>query len=177
MQGRYTQRWRDPAKDPRAEAKTNLITPEGYQKLRSTRDFLWRVRHPELAAKVQEAAANGDRSENADYTYNKRELNRTLSRISYLDKRLDELQVVDRLPADPEKVYFGAWITLEDEEGAESRWQLVGPDEADASKGWISIDAPRARLLLGQPLDAEVVLPTPEGKAQFIITEISYLRR
>lgn len=174
MQGRYTQRWRDPAKDPRAESKTNLITLQGYQKLRSTRDFLWRVRHPELAAKVQEAAANGDRSENADYTYNKRELNRTLARIAYLDKRLDELKVVDQPPADLQRVYFGAWITLEDEQGSEETWRLVGPDEADASQGRISIDAPRARLLLGKRLDDEVELPTPQGQASFVITEIRY---
>lgn len=174
MQGRYTQRWRDPATDPRAEEKTNLITQEGYQKLRSTRDFLWRVRHPELAAKVQEAAANGDRSENADYTYNKRELNRTLSRIGYLDKRLDELRVVDRQPADPGRVYFGAWVTLEDEEGKEQTWRLVGPDEADAGKGQMSIDAPRSRLLLGKQLDEEVELPTPQGVASYTITAIRY---
>ncbi|SFC00215.1 transcription elongation factor GreB [Marinospirillum celere] len=174
MQGRYTQRWRDPAKDPRAESKTNLITLQGYQKLRSTRDFLWRVRHPELAAKVQEAAANGDRSENADYTYNKRELNRTLSRIAYLDKRLDELKVVDQLPADQSRVYFGAWVTLEDEEGQEEIWRLVGPDEADASQGLMSIDAPRALLLLGKHLDDEIELPTPDGKAFFQITKIRY---
>lgn len=174
MQGRHSQRWRDPAKDPRAEAKTNLITPAGYQKLRSTRDFLWRVRHPELAAKVQEAAAMGDRSENADYTYNKRELNRTLNRIAWLDKRLDELRVVDQAPADLQRVYFGAWVTLEDEAGAEETWRLVGPDEANASQGLMSIDAPRARLLLGQPLDAEVELPTPEGPASYVITQIRY---
>lgn len=174
MQGRYTQRWRDPAKDPRAETKTNLITQEGYQKLRSTRDFLWRVRHPELAAKVQEAAANGDRSENADYTYNKRELNRTLARIGYLDQRLDELQVVDRKPADTQRVYFGAWVTLEASDGKEETWRLVGPDEADASSGLMSIDAPRARLLLGRHLDEAVHLPTPEGATEFIISEIRY---
>jgi len=174
MQGRYTQRWRDPSKDPRAEEKTNLITQEGYQKLRSTRDFLWRVRHPELAVKVQEAAANGDRSENADYTYNKRELNRTLARIGYLDKRLDELRVVDRQPADLQRIYFGAWVTLEDEEGQEQTWRLVGPDEADASQGLMSIDAPRSRLLLGKHLDEEVMLPTPEGQATYLITAIRY---
>ncbi len=174
MQGRYTQRWRDPAKDPRSEIKTNLITQEGYQKMRSTRDFLWRVRHPELAAKVQEAAANGDRSENADYTYNKRELNRTLARIAYLDKRLDELQVVDRQPAVTDRVYFGAQVTLEGEQGKEEVWRLVGPDEADASQGLMSIDAPRARQLLGKQLNEEVALPTPSGEALFVITSIFY---
>lgn len=167
-------RWRDPAKDPRAEAKTDLITAEGFARLQSTRDFLWRVRHPELAQKVREAAANGDRSENADYTYNKRELNRTLSRIRFLDQRLEALKVVDQPPADRQRVYFGAWVTLEDEQGEEERWRLVGPDEADASKQLISIDAPRARLLLGKRLDDEVLLPTPAGEQPFIITAIHY---
>lgn len=115
MKGRNMSRWRDPATDPRAEEKTNLITPEGFARLQSTRDFLWQVRHPELAIKVREAAAQGDRSENADYTYNKRELNRTLSRIRFLDQRLDVLKAVDRKPADRTRVFFGAWVTLEDE--------------------------------------------------------------
>lgn len=174
MKGRNMSRWRDPAKDPRAEEKTALITPEGYARMQSTRDFLWRVRHPELAQKVREAAANGDRSENADYTYNKRELNRTLARIRFLDQRLEVLKVVDRPPADPQRVYFGAWVTLEDEAGEESCWRLVGPDEADAGQGLLSIDAPRARLLLGRRLDDEVLLPTPEGEAAFVITDIRY---
>lgn len=166
MRGRNMHRWRDPAKDPRAEERSNVITPEGYQRLQKTRDFLWRVRHPELAQKVQEAAAQGDRSENADYTYNKRELNRTLARIHHLDRRLDVLKVVDRLPADPQRVYFGAWVTLEDEAGETQTWRLVGPDEARPQQGWLSIDAPVARRLLGQPLDASVLLPAQLGRVQ-----------
>jgi len=174
MKGRNMSRWRDPATDPRAEEKTNLITPEGYVKLQSTRDYLWQVRHPELAVKVREAAAQGDRSENADYTYNKRELNRTLSRIRFLDQRLEVLKVVDRKPADTNRVFFGAWVTLEDEAGEEETFRIVGPDESDASSGLISIDAPRARLLLGKSLDDEVDLPTNEGIKSFIITAIHY---
>ncbi|MBE0505938.1 MAG: transcription elongation factor GreB [Marinospirillum sp.] len=174
MKGRNMSRWRDPATDPRAEEKTALITPEGYARLQSTRDFLWRVRHPELAQKVREAAANGDRSENADYTYNKRELNRTLSRIRFLNQRLEALTVVDRAPADLQRVFFGAWVTLEDEEGEEETWRLVGSDEADTTKNCMSIDAPRARLLLGKHLDDELQLPTPEGSKLFVITAIRY---
>lgn len=174
MKGRNMSRWRDPTTDPRAEQKTNLITPEGHAKLQSTRNFLWQVRHPELAIKVREAAAQGDRSENADYTYNKRELNRTLSRIRFLDQRLDVLKVVDRQPADTNRVFFGAWVTLENEEGKEEKIRIVGPDESDASFNLISIDAPRARLLLGKSLDDEVGLPTSEGSKPFIITAISY---
>lgn len=167
-------RWRDPATDPRAEERTNLITPEGYAKMKSTRDYLWQVRHPEYAIKVREAAAQGDRSENADYTYNKRELNRTLSRIRFLDQRLEVVKVVDREPADLNRVFFGAWVTLEGEEGEEEIYRIVGPDESDASAQLISIDAPRARLLLGKKIDDEVDLPTPEGLKPFIITAIGY---
>ncbi|WP_416885856.1 GreA/GreB family elongation factor [Marinospirillum sp.] len=159
-------RWRDPAKDPRAEERANVITPEGYQRLQSTRDFLWKIRHPELAQKVQEAAAQGDRSENADYTYNKRELNRTLARIHHLDRRLEALKVVDRLPADQQRVYFGAWVTLEDEAGETQTWRLVGPDEAKPHQGLLSIDAPVARRLLGQALDASVLLPAQLSRVQ-----------
>lgn len=174
MKGRNMSRWRDPAKDPRAEERTNLITPQGYARMKSTRDYLWQVRHPEYALKVREAAAQGDRSENADYTYNKRELNRTLSRIRFLDQRLDVLKIVDREPADLNKVFFGAWVTLEDEAGVEEAYRIVGPDESDASSQLMSIDAPRARLLLGKSLDDEIDLPTPEGPKPFIITAISY---
>lgn len=174
MQGRNPTRWRDPAKDPRAETKTALITAEGYQRLKSLRQHLWQVRHPELAEKVREAAAQGDRSENADYTYNKRELNRTVARIAWLDRRLAELKVVDQPPADPERVYFAAWITLENQQGEAQIWRLVGPDEADPKRGFISIDAPIARLLLGKRLDDEVVLPVAEGTENFIITAIGY---
>ncbi|MGL6252839.1 MAG: transcription elongation factor GreB, partial [Billgrantia desiderata] len=109
MKGRNMTRWRDPAKDPRQEPRSNLITAEGAARLRGILDHLSRVKRPELSAKVGEAAALGDRSENADYTYNKKELNRVIARIRYLTKRLDELQVVDRLPAATDKVYFGAF--------------------------------------------------------------------
>lgn len=174
MKGRNMSRWRDPAKDPRAESKTNLITPAGLANMQAERAYLWQRKHPEYATKVREAAAQGDRSENADYTYNKRELNRTLSRIRYLDKRLEVLEAVDRLPADLNRVFFGAWVTLEDEDGNSATYRLVGPDESDASQGFISIDAPRARLLLGKSLDDELELPTPEGMQTFWIVKVSY---
>ena len=119
MKGRNMTRWRDPAKDPRQAPKSALITAEGAERLRGILDHLSRVKRPALSAKVGEAAALGDRSENADYTYNKKELNRVIARIRYLTKRLDELTVVDRLPADTDKVFFGAFVTLEDEAGEE----------------------------------------------------------
>lgn len=167
-------RWRDPAKDPRQEKKSNLITPQGYARLKGIHDHLSRVRRPEISAKVGEAAALGDRSENADYTYNKKELNRVIARIRYLGKRLDELQVVDRLPADTDRVYFGAFVTLEDEDGEEMRIRIVGHDETDTGKRWISVDAPLARALLGKTLDDDVSVAAPGGETTYIVTDIEY---
>ncbi|MCG7600373.1 transcription elongation factor GreB [Halomonas sp. McH1-25] len=174
MKGRNMTRWRDPAKDPRQEKKSNLITPQGYARLKGIHDHLSRVRRPEISAKVGEAAALGDRSENADYTYNKKELNRVIARIRYLGKRLDELQVVDRLPADTDRVYFGAFVTLEDEDGEEMRIRIVGHDETDTGKRWISVDAPLARALLGKTLDDDVSVAAPGGETTYIVTDIEY---
>lgn len=108
------------------------------------------------------------------YTYNKKELNRVIARIRYLRKRLDELQVVDRLPADTSKVYFGAYVTLEDDDGEELSVRLVGHDETDTDKHWISIDAPLAKALLGKSLDDDVVVAAPGGDTHYIVTAIDY---
>ena len=174
MKGRNMTRWRDPAKDPRQEPKSNLITAEGFARLKGIHEHLSRVKRPQLSTKVGEAAALGDRSENADYTYNKKELNRVIARIRYLGKRLDELQVVDRLPADTGRVYFGAFVTLEDEEGEELEIRIVGHDETDTGKHWISVDAPLAKALLGKALDDEVTVAAPGGETTYIITAIAY---
>ncbi|WP_372613974.1 transcription elongation factor GreB [Halomonas sp.] len=174
MKGRNMTRWRDPAKDPRQEPRSNLITAEGAERLRGILDHLSRVKRPALSARVGEAAALGDRSENADYTYNKKELNRVIARIRYLTKRLDELQVVDRLPADTGKVYFGAFVTLEDDAGEELRVRLVGHDETDTTKHWISVDAPLAKALLGKSLDDDVRVDAPGGATDYVITDIAY---
>lgn len=174
MKGRNMTRWRDPAKDPRQEPKSNLITPAGAQRLRGILDHLVRVKRPALSAKVGEAAALGDRSENADYTYNKKELNRVIARIGYLTRRLDELQVVDRLPANTDKVFFGAFVGLEDENGEEIAIRIVGHDEIDTQQRWISVDAPLAKALLGKELDDEVSVKTPGGETTYLITSIHY---
>lgn len=174
MKGRNMTRWRDPTKDPRQETKSHLITTEGAERLRGILDHLSRVKRPALSAKVGEAAALGDRSENADYTYNKKDLNRVIARIRYLTKRLDELQVVDRLPANTDKVYFGAFVTLEDEAGEELKVRLVGHDETDTQRHWISVDAPLAKALLGKSLDDDVRVDAPGGATTYIITEIAY---
>jgi transcription elongation factor GreB len=174
MKGRNMTRWRDPAKDPRQEHKSNLITAEGAQRLRGILDYLSRVKRPALSAKVGEAAALGDRSENADYTYNKKELNRVIAQIRYLTKRLDELQVVDRLPEETDRAYFGAFVTLEDEKGEELAIRIVGHDETDTARHWISVDSPLARALLGKSLDDEVTVAAPGGKTAYVITAIDY---
>jgi len=168
------QRWRDPKKDPRNEKKTNLITPEGYQALEDERNYLWKIRHPELAQKVQEAAAQGDRSENADYTYNKQLLNKTLGRIRFLDKRLDALTVVDQKPEDQTRIFFSAQVELEHEDGELMTLRIVGPDEADLKQGRINIDSPLARALLGKSLDDEVRVQTPEGEQIYDVLDICY---
>ncbi|WP_081803599.1 transcription elongation factor GreB [Halotalea alkalilenta] len=174
MKGRNMTRWRDPAKDPRQEPKSNLITRPGFERMQGLYEHLRSERRPELSRKVAEAAAQGDRSENADYTYNKRELNKTIARIRYLGKRLDELTVVERKPDDRERVFFAAYVCLEDDHGEELRLRLVGPDETDGKRGWISIDAPLARALLGKRLDDEIEVETPGGLRRYVIIEIDY---
>lgn len=174
MKGRNMTRWRDPAKDPRQAPKSNLITAEGAARLRGILDHLSRVKRPALSAKVGEAAALGDRSENADYTYNKKELNRVIARIRYLTKRLDELQVIARLPADTHKVFFGAYVSLEDDDGETLDIRIVGHDEIDPQKRWISIDTPMAKALLGKEEDDEVAVQTPSGEDVYTVTAIRY---
>lgn len=177
MKGRNMTRWRDPAKDPRQEPKSNVITAEGAARMRGILEHLSRVKRPALSTKVGEAAAQGDRSENADYTYNKKELNRVIARIRYLTKRLDELQVIDRLPADTGKVFFGAFVELEDEHGETLSLRIVGHDETDTRKRWISVDAPLAKALLGKQIDDDVTVSAPGGDSLYSVNAIRYAPR
>ena len=121
------------------------------------------------------AAAEGDRSENAEYIYRKKQLREMDRRIRYLQKRLPELKVVDNAPAREHKVFFGAWVTLEDAEGEEMTYRIVGADEFHPKKNWISIDSPMARALLGKSPDDEVRVQTPTGMKQLLVLEISYI--
>src|SRR5690606_31726191 len=123
---------------------------------------------------VHEAAKNGDRSENGDYIYGKRRLREIDSRVRFLSKRLEVLTVVDRLPEDQSRVFFGAWVTLEDEEGNEQCWQIVGPDEFDVSLGNPSMDSRLAKAMLRKQQDDEVVLRKPKGEEVYYITGIEY---
>ncbi len=158
---------------PRAKS-TSLITPTGQRRLTDELQYLWKVKRPEVTRKVAEAAAQGDRSENAEYIYGKKQLREIDSRIQFLSKRLDELVVVDRTPPDRSRVFFGAWVTLEDEDGAMHRYRIVGPDEFDREPGYISIDSPVAKALLKKARGDDVEVKRPDGTMYFHIVEIKY---
>jgi transcription elongation factor GreB len=153
---------------------SRYITPEGEQVLREELHQLWKVERPEVTSAVHEAAKNGDRSENGDYIYGKRRLREIDSRVRFLNKRLEELQVVDRPPDDPSRIFFGAWVTLEDEDGEQKSWRIVGPDEFDLSAGKLSMDSPMARALLGKGLDDEITVDSPSGERVYFVTGIDY---
>ena len=159
---------------PSGNNRPRYITPEGEQALRDELHFLWKVKRPEVTQAVREAAALGDRSENAEYIYGKKQLREIDRRVRFLSKRLDEVSVVDRLPEDRSRVFFGAWVTIEDEDGSEQEYRIVGADEFDLEKGYLSINSPLARALIGKHLDDEVSVRTPEGWKQVVITDICY---
>jgi transcription elongation factor GreB len=148
--------------------------PVGEAALGAEVHLFWKLERPVVTAAVHEAAKNGDRSENGDYIYGKRRLREIDSRVRFLNKRLDELQIVDRAPNQQDKVYFGAWVTLEDDTGSEQHYRIVGPDEFDLKAGKLSMDSPMARSLLGKRLDDEVLVRSPAGEQILYITGIRY---
>ena len=152
----------------------NYITPEGFKLLQKELNHLIKHERPEVVKVVSWAASNGDRSENGDYIYGKKRLREIDSRVRFLRKRLDALQVVEGPLGDHNKAWFGAWVTLEDEEGAEQVWRIVGPDEFDVSQGKISCDSPLGRALLGQPVGNDIQLETPEGLSYWTLVEVEY---
>ncbi len=154
--------------------KTELITPEGYEQLTQELNFLWNEKRPEITKIVSWAASLGDRSENADYTYNKRILREIDRRVRYLRKRLAVLRVVNYHPEQEGKVFFGAWVEIENEQGESLSFRIVGPDEIYIKKDYISIDSPMARALIQKMIDDEVKVPTPVGDKYWFITAISY---
>jgi len=158
---------------PRAKS-TPFITAQGQRRLADELKHLWKVKRPEVTRKVSEAAAQGDRSENAEYIYGKKQLREIDSRIQFLSKRLDELVVVDRVPPDRSRVFFGAWVTVEDDDGKEHRYRIVGPDEFDREPGYISIDSPVAKALLKKTRGDDVEVKRRDGVAQFHIVEVEY---
>jgi len=161
-------RWRPPM--PKSSP---YITAAGYEALQAEASALW-VRRRDVTQHLAAAAAEGDRSENAEYQYRKKELREIDRRIRYLQKRLPILQVVRDAPTDRERVFFGAWVTLEDEEGQELNLRIVGADELDPKQNHISIDSPMARALLKKGLDDEVVVRTPEGETRYYVVAVRY---
>jgi len=143
-------------------------------KLEEEAHRLWTIDRPKLVKAVAEAAAEGDRSENAEYIYGKRKLFEIDRRLKFLGKRLDVLTIVDRRPDASGRVYFGAYVTLEDELGAQVTYKIVGPDETDTAGGHVSCDSPMGRALLGRELGDEVRVPRPKGSADFEIVAISF---
>ena len=163
-------RWRPPP-----ERSTAIITRAGFERLREELNHLWREKRPEVVRALAAAAAEGDRSENAEYTYRKKQLGEIDRRVRYLSKRLEQLQVVDTVPSDPAAIYFGARITLENEDSGDVlHYRIVGPDETDAGRGWISIDAPLARAALKRRVDESFEAPLPTGPARFIVLSVAY---
>lgn len=154
--------------------KTNLITPEGLQQLHKELNYLWREHRPEITKKVAWAASLGDRSENADYKENKRLLRQIDSRVRYLRKRIEALKVVEYSPQQDGRVFFGAWVDIEDIDGQHKAFRIVGPDEIYGRNDYISIDSPMARALLKKMVDDEVTVSTPSGQKTWYITAISY---
>jgi transcription elongation factor GreB len=158
---------------PPAAAKTPYITAPGYRRLQEESKALWQRRHLVTKA-LAAAAAEGDRSENAEYIYRKKELREIDRRIRYLQKRLPELHIVNAHPNDQQSVFFGAWITLQSDDGEQVTYRIVGPDETEPKQGFISIDSPMAKALLKKRVDDDVFVQTPQGEATFSILNVRY---
>ncbi len=155
-------------------AGSRYATAEGARRLREELDHLWRVQRPQVTRAVAEAAAQGDRSENAEYIYGKKQLREIDRRVRFLRKRLEGMVVVSRPPDDRSRIYFGAWVRLEDEDGQEIEIRIVGPDEIDAARRHVSMDSPLARVLMGRQRDDEVTAEVPGGRRRFVVTEVRY---
>jgi transcription elongation factor GreB len=153
---------------------SHYATPEGERRLRAELDDLWRVLRPQVTRAVQEAAAQGDRSENAEYIYGKRQLREIDRRVRFLRKRLEGMIVVSRPPDDRGRIFFGAWVQVEDEAGTESEVRIVGPDEIDPARRYVSMDSPLARALLGKRVDDEVTIEVPGGTRVYAVVGIRY---
>ncbi len=162
-------RWR-----PASPKSSPYITADGASRLETELKSLWE-RRADVTRHLAAAAAEGDRSENAEYIYRKKELREIDRRIRYLQKRLPALTVVRELPGNLNRVFFGAWVTLEDEDGQDSTYRIVGADEIDTQQGWISVDSPMARALLKKAVDDEVTVNTPSGPATWFIVQVRYI--
>jgi transcription elongation factor GreB len=150
------------------------ITPEGFRKLAAEHERIWSVDRPRIVAEVEAAAALGDRSENAEYIYGKKKLRELDRRLRFLSEKMDALTVVEPRPHPTGRAFFGAWVTVEDEDGEERTYRLVGPDEFDVSSGRISVDAPLGRALLGKREGDVVTVQRPAGAAELTVVAISW---
>ncbi|MCH8264998.1 MAG: transcription elongation factor GreB [Proteobacteria bacterium] len=159
---------------PPQKPGSKYITAEGEKILQAELHRLWKVERPVVTQSVSEAAAMGDRSENADYIYGKKRLREIDRRVRYLRKRLEEFTVVSEAPDDISKIYFGARVTLQGDDEKLLRYRLVGPDEIDPQRGYISIDAPLGRALLGKQIDSEIEIESPAGRKYFSVRAIEY---
>jgi len=159
---------------PPAPQGSKYITREGAERLRSELEYLWGTKRPAVTKLVAEAAAQGDRSENADYIYGKKQLAEIDRRVRYLRKRFDGMQVVDQAPQDPNRIYFGAWFKLSNEVGDTVTYRLIGPDEIDSAKHNLSIDSPLGKAVLGKMANDEFMVTTPQGDQRFRVASISY---
>jgi transcription elongation factor GreB len=153
---------------------SKYITPEGKKRLSDEFEFLWREKRPEVTAALAAAAAEGDRSENAEYIYRKKQLREIDSRIHHLKERLEHIVVVDSRPSDESRVFFGAWVRIEDDEGTLTEYRIVGPDEFDPARNLISMDSPMARALMKKAEGDEVTVKRPKGEAVFVIVRVQY---
>ena len=152
----------------------SYITPEGLRRLQEEADRLWRVERPRVTREVSDAAALGDRSENAEYIYGKRRLREIDSRLRFLAKRMDDLTVVTSTPAQREKIFFGAWVEIEQEDGERRELRIVGPDESDPAAGLLSMESPLGRALLGKRAGDEVTVRRPKGELRCEVIAIRY---
>lgn len=159
---------------PPQKPGSKYITTEGEEKLKAELHRLWKIERPKVTQSVSEAAALGDRSENAEYIYGKKRLREIDSRVRFLRKRLEDMIVVSEPPSDRNRIYFGAYVSLEDDQAQSVRYRLVGPDELDPQLGHISIDAPLGRALLGKEVGSEIEINSPEGLRQYYVLAIDY---
>ena len=164
---------RDPSRPPPPKRSPH-ITPAGAKKLRDELDQLWTVERPRVTQEVADAAAQGDRSENAEYIYGKRRLREIDRRVRFLSKRLDEVKVVNEPPTDPSRVFFGAYVRVEDDDGNDKTYRIVGADESDLERGFISLDSPVARALLGKREGDEVTVRVPKGDVVYTVLGVEY---
>lgn len=162
---------------PPVKPGSHYITPEGHRALTEELDRLWRVERPLVTQSVAEAAAMGDRSENAEYIYGKKRLREIDRRVRFLRKRLEALKVVDQLPANRSRIYFGAWVELVNGKDERRRYRLVGPDEIDPARRYISIDSPLGRALLGKEAGDEIRVTSPSGIQEYEILDVAYGER